>query len=277
MRLYCVPGENHLFEGGKMTRRIRRLLRPFCLKQHKPSRLMTLLALLIAASAVAQPIASARTFYCFGKPATIVGTGRADTIYGTAGDDVIYAGGGADGVLGEPLDAGDEPIGRGNDLICGGPGNDNVLTGLYGDDKINGGDGDDNVGGRSELGSDVLQGNAGNDFLRDAYYDSGHNVFRGGTGNDRLLGGDYSSSTMYGGNGNDQLSVLAPYVIDYLYGEAGADSIDSRDWVQATGQPPDTFTPDVVNGGTNPSGTIDLCRVNNEDNRSACESVQEGY
>jgi Ca2+-binding RTX toxin-like protein len=223
------------------------------------------------------PSASAETYSCFGRPATIVGTARADTMYGTTGDDVIYARGGADVVLGEPLDANDEPIGAGNDLICGGPGNDRILTGLNGDDRINGGDGDDNVGGRSELGSDVLQGNAGNDFLRDAIYDSGHNVFRGGAGNDTLLGGDHSSSAMYGGDGNDTLTALAPFVADSLYGQAGADTIDSRDWVQENGAPPDTFTPDVVNGGTNASGTSDLCLMDSEDTYAGCETAQFGY
>jgi Ca2+-binding RTX toxin-like protein len=247
------------------------------LKHIQHSRLVVIAVLLLTGLLVGIPAASAKTYYCFGKPATIVGTGRANTIYGTTGDDIIYAGGGADIVLGEPLDANDEPIGAGNDLICGGPGSDSVLTGLNGDDRINGGDGDDNVGGSSEFGSDVLQGNAGNDFVRDAYYDSGHNIFRGGAGNDTLVGGDHSSSTMYGGDGNDKLSALAPFTVDYLYGEAGADTIDSRDWLQETGGPPDTFTPDVVDGGTNVSGTLDRCLMDSADTYAGCETVQFGF
>jgi Ca2+-binding RTX toxin-like protein len=221
--------------------------------------------------------ASAKTFYCFGTPATIVGTARADTIFGTTGDDVIYAGRGADVVLGEPVDADDDPIGSGNDLICGGPGDDRVLTGLNGDDRINGGDGDDFVGGRTEFGSDVLQGNAGDDLLREAIDDSGHNVFRGGVGNDTLVGGDNSSSTMFGGDGDDSLLALAPFTVDRLNGNAGADTIDSRDWVQFEGMPPDTFTPDVVDGGTNAPGTLDICLMDAADTQTGCESIQLGF
>jgi Ca2+-binding RTX toxin-like protein len=233
--------------------------------------------LLLTGLWVGGPAASAKTYYCFGEAATIVGTSSADTIYGTTGDDVIYAGRGADVVLGEPLDANDEAIGAGDDLICGGPGSDRVLTGLNGDDRINGGDGEDNVGGRSELGSDVLQGNAGADFLRDAIDDSGHNVFRGGGGSDVLLGGDHSSSTMYGGDGSDRLTALAPFVADRLYGQAGADTIDSRDWVQEAGEPPDTFTPDVVDAGANASGTSDTCLLDSADTHTGCETTEFGF
>lgn len=234
-------------------------------------------SLVVAALAPNAGVADTRTVSCFGVPATMVGTNGADNMVGTTGDDVIYAGGGVDVVLGEPLDSNDEPIGAGDDLICGGSGSDTLLTGFNGDDRISGGDGDDAVGGRSELGSDVLQGNAGTDFLRDALDDSGHNVFRGGPGNDTLVGGDSSSSTMYGGGGNDSLTALAPGVVDHLYGEAGADTIDARDWDQFNGQPPETFTPDVVNGGTNASGTSDICRVDAPDTVSGCESITLGY
>ena len=247
------------------------------MKHRRRCRLISLAFLPLTVLVLGAPPASAKTYYCFGQSATIVGTASADTIYGTTGDDVIYAGRGADVVLGEPLDANDEPIGAGNDLICGGPGNDPVLTGLNGDDRINGGDGDDNVGGRRELGSDVLQGNAGADFLRDALDDSGHNVFRGGGGSDVLVGGDHSASTMYGGDGNDRLTALAPFVADLLYGQAGADTIDSRDWVQEEGEPPDTFTPDVVNGGANASDTSDTCLLDLADTYTACETTQFGF
>jgi len=122
-----------------------------------------------------------------------------------------------------------------------------------------------------------LQGNAGADFLREALDDSGHNVFRGGDGDDVLIGGDHSSSTMYGGDGNDQLTALAPFVIDHLNGQAGADTIDSRDWVQEEGAPPDTFAPDIVNGGTNLSATLDTCLLDVADSYTACEVIQFGF
>jgi Ca2+-binding RTX toxin-like protein len=242
-------------------------------------RLVTVTVLFSAGLVLTTPAqaANTKTYSCFGQVATIVGTARADTIYGTTGDDVIFAGRGDDTVLGEPLDSNDEPIGAGNDLICGGPGADRILTGLNGDDRINGGDGDDTVGGRSELGSDVLQGNAGDDFLRDALDDSGDNVFRGGTGDDTIVGGDHSSSRMYGGDGNDSLLALAPFVVDRLFGQAGADTIDARDWVQEEGAPPDTFTPDIVDGGTDAAGTVDTCLLDSADTYADCETVQFGF
>jgi Ca2+-binding RTX toxin-like protein len=243
----------------------------------KSLRVVAMTLLLANGLAMGTATASVKIHYCFGEPATIVGTANADTIYGTPGDDVIYAGRGADVILGEPVDDNDEPIGEGNDRICGGPGNDRLLTGFKGDDRVRGGHGDDIVGGRTEFGSDVLRGGRGDDFVREAIYDSGDNLLRGGFGNDTLVGGDHSSSVMYGGGGDDTLRALAPWVADHLNAGSGADTVDSRDWVQEEGVPPDTFTPDVVDGGTNLSETADNCLMDAEDAYVGCESVQFGF
>lgn len=99
-------------------------------------------ALLLVASAVVAD--AARGPRCFGKRATIVGTGKRDRIRGTQGPDVIAALGGKDRVNGR----------GGNDLICGGAGDD-TLTGGGGNDKIDAGRG----------GGESLIGNAGDDLL----------------------------------------------------------------------------------------------------------------
>jgi Ca2+-binding RTX toxin-like protein len=228
--------------------------------------------------AAAVPTAAAQTYYCFGVPATIVGTPGADAIVGTTGDDVIYARGGADNVLGDPLDEEGFPSsGYGNDVICGGGGAD-FITGTAGDDRIGGGGDDDSLGGKWEGGSDVLQGNAGSDTIGEAHFyltesGSDQNVIRGGPGDDDLQGGDYAPSTIYGGGGNDSLTAYAVNAADKLFGEAGADTLDSRDFDAFSGERPTTFTPDIVNGGTNLAGTSDGCTVDSADSYSLCESV----
>ena len=84
--------------------------------------------------------ASACPARCFGKRATICGTGGRDRLTGTAGRDVIVGLKGNDIIKG--LD--------GNDLICGGSGKD-MLVGGRGKDRLDGGGGNDTLdGGRGE-------------------------------------------------------------------------------------------------------------------------------
>jgi Ca2+-binding RTX toxin-like protein len=240
--------------------------------------ILTLGVVVGAAVAMSVTPATASTYFCFGKPATIVGTPRADSIVGTTGDDVIYALGGADSVLGDPLDdEGFPSSGYGDDLICGGQGAD-FITGTAGDDRVDGGKGNDTLGGKWEGGSDVLVGNAGDDTIGEAHFyltesGSDQNVLRGGPGDDRLQGGDYAPSTMYGGDGDDTLTAYAVYVTDELFGGDGADAIDSRDFDAFSGERPTTFTPDNVNGGPNLAGNSDSCTVDSADTYSGCESV----
>ena len=89
--------------------------------------------------------ASACPARCFGKRATICGTGGRDRLTGTAGRDVIVGLQGNDTIKG--LD--------GNDLICGGSGKD-TLVGGRGRDRLDGGGGTDTLdGGR---GNDTCKG-----------------------------------------------------------------------------------------------------------------------
>jgi hypothetical protein len=78
---------------------------------------------------------------------------------------------------------------------------------------------------------------------------------------------------MYGGDGNDSLTAYAVNAVDKLFGEAGVDTIDSRDFDAYSGERPTTFTPDIVNGGSNLTETSDVCTVDSADSYSGCESV----
>ena len=122
---------------------------------------------------------------CFGKRATIVGTGRADRLIGTPRTDVIQ------GLAGR----GDLIKGRGgNDLICGNQGRDRILGG-NGNDKIKG-----------ENGIDTLFGQRGRDLLRTggniAGFRNGVDVGNGGGGADILVG-TRGIDQFSGGPGND--------------------------------------------------------------------------
>src|SRR5918994_1489274 len=106
----------------------------------KASLLRTVMVLVVLATALAvlagtaQPSRAADTaLTCFGRQATITGSG---TIIGTKGDDVIVG------------SFGDDTIGGlgGNDRICGLGGDDFMSRGL-GDDRVDAGPGTDRAGG----------------------------------------------------------------------------------------------------------------------------------
>ena len=82
--------------------------------------------------------ASAASYTCDGKAATIVGTNGADNLRGTSGRDVIVGLGGNDEIDG---------LG-GNDVICGNAGNDEI-DGGRGNDWLHGGAGHDEIDGDS--------------------------------------------------------------------------------------------------------------------------------
>ena len=101
---------------------------------------------------------------CFGKPATIIGSGKRDVLKGTGRRDVIVARGGNDKILAR----------GGNDLICAGAGKDLVKAGA-GNDRVLGQGGPDRIFGQG--GRDFLFGNAGRDFIN------------GGSARDKCRGG----------------------------------------------------------------------------------------
>ena len=122
-----------------------------------------------AASVGPLEIAASPVVRCFGKPATIVGSGRRDVLKGTAKRDVIVARGGNDKILGR----------GGNDLICAGGGKDLVKAG-GGKDRVSGGGGSDSIFGQG--GADLLFGNGGGDLLHGG---ADRDKCRGGAGRDR--------------------------------------------------------------------------------------------
>jgi Ca2+-binding RTX toxin-like protein len=157
----------------------------------------------------------ASTPRCFGKPATIVGSG---TIHGTARADVIVAGPGDDHIFG----------GGGDDRICAGAGND-VIEGGLGSDRIEAGPGDDEVlgGNGSDLvlggpGDDRILGERGNDRLDGG---PGTDYLDAGLGDDTADGGPGNDDRVIGGIGNDKLDG-GPGDGDVLEGDFGEDILD---------------------------------------------------
>lgn len=131
---------------------------------------------------------------CFGRTATIVGTGKSETLRGTRGRDVIVGKGGNDRLVGK----------RGNDLMCGGRGSD-FLIGDVGNDRMSAGAGSE----------EALWGGPGNDFL-----DGGPGVFedvRYPTAPGPVTV-DLRTGTA-GGEGNDDTIVNVDQVIGSPYGD----------------------------------------------------------
>lgn len=131
---------------------------------------------------------------CWGRPATIVGSGL---IHGTRGDDVIVVRG-----------AGEVHAGAGDDRVCGalvvfgGPGSDRIRYGGRGGDypELHGGAGADVIVlRRARLG--YLYGEGGPDVLRGA---GGEQWLSGGPGDDRIAGGD-GADHLFGQRGDDEL------------------------------------------------------------------------
>jgi len=199
-------------------------------------RLALLLGVLLLSSVVASiPRAAADEAppTCFGRVATIwgsgllegtpgddviVGDGAEDTIYGYEGDDIICGLSHADTIYGGP---GNDRIrgGLGKDVIDGGEGADVVIGGV-GRDTLIGGPGSDRIlgnGDRDDVtggdGNDVIVGNNGNDLLRGG---DGDDEMRGGKGDDEMQGGPGNDS-LQGGTGDD-----------YLFGDEGDDLLQGR-------------------------------------------------
>lgn len=127
---------------------------------------------------------------CFGRIATIVGTGGNDKLVGTRGPDVIVGRGGTDHIYGR----------GGRDRICGGSGEDRLYGG-GGHDRVHAGLGDES--GRGSW----LYGGRGNDRLLGSRFGDGERIY-GGPGNDLLRAFDcYDIYTdeLFGGPGDDVL------------------------------------------------------------------------
>ena len=230
---------------------------------------------------------------------SLIGRGGRDYLIGGAGNDYAYVGDGDVFLGGDDADimAGSTRINNftqyviesGEHYADGGAGND-VLMGALGVDVLLGGEGDDQLWGenRSEgwIGqvadgqgafvnvaqtafvsatgaADILDGGAGNDYLRG---DGGDDVLLGGIGVDTLYGDDETldgvtpgDDLLDGGAGNDQLfggggsdRLLGGADNDTLFGDFLNDPIGANDWLDG-GSGNDTLAggqgDDVLVGG----------------------------
>lgn len=155
---------------------------------------------------------------------------------------------------------------NGDDLLFGTPGADSIDA-LAGNDNVSGGAGDDTIDGNAGddtinggVGNDSLTGGAGTDVLdfSDATYDvsirviqnlaasafgndtiSGFEAYRGGSGNDSIIGSDDGSfiETISGGAGDDALTGGGgPDILDGGSGSDlmfGSDGIDEVTYVSS--------------------------------------------
>jgi Ca2+-binding RTX toxin-like protein len=133
---------------------------------------------------------------------TMYGSDGADTLNGDAGKDAMYGGSGNDilsGGLGNDAMFGDD----GNDTLNGDAGDD-YLVGGAGNNVLFGGQGNDRLYGEGvnsgRKDSSTLLGGEGNDDLQ---CDFGSDLLQGDEGDDTLNGGGGNSDTLIGGAGSD--------------------------------------------------------------------------
>lgn len=235
-------------------------------------------ALLPASAAQAAP-------KCFGRTATIVGTGGSDRLVGTSGNDVIFGGGGTDLIKGRGgndricAGSGEDTLrgGRGRDrlsagggdesgrgsIMFGGRGHDLLLGNNFAGEKMRGGGGNDTLHalGTNRTYEDVLQGGPGDDEL---IQEQGPSYLEPGPGNDRVSGaGDPAAEEAFHSSDNvdylDLSSTLGPLVVDLAAGTASGEGDDQVTGVEVVigGAFDDTLTGggvESVDGGTQPIG-----------------------
>ena len=201
--------------------------------------------------------------------ATVDGSGGNDHISGPAW--AIFGGDGNDVIEGQDVEGGagdDNIVMGGQGFAFGGTGNDDITSSFEG---ARGGDGDDVLRGRaSQDGEGMLYGDQGNDLLIGA---SGTSLLIGGAGADMLYGNDGHDilvsglgsnieeylldnpdidgerDHLFGGNGNDQLSIGYG---DSADGGAGSDKLR----VSLRGATSDVMLdlPALLAGGAGPGG-----------------------
>ena len=215
-------------------------------------------------------------------PDVLIGGAGDDALFGLDGDDSLDGGDGDDRLYGasgnDTLVGGDGRdslrAGAGADSLSGGDGNDTLLPGDSTDeaDTVTGGDGGDVlhyrestadltiVRGENGVGDDVevALGGTGNDSIR------GFLRTDGGGGDDTLVGDADGPSALLGGDGDDDLRLLAAGFLD---GGDGADTLlagdgddtlaaDRQDTLDAGGGENDLFFPRLADGVT-----VDLRQV----------------
>ena len=193
---------------------------------------------------------------------TVFAGGGTDIIDAEKGNNAIHAGTGADTIYG----------GTGKDTIYGGAGHDKLVAG--GKSLIYAGSGANTLyGGATSHAHDTLYGGAGADLLRVTQGNNyvrggtGLNTIHGGSGHDTLVGG--GQSLVYAGSGASSLyGGLSASAHDTLYGGSGNDFLSVKEGTNVLhagtgleqtlkgGTGSDSFTVssvknahDVVNGG----------------------------
>ena len=230
-------------------------------------RLLTVVAAVVLASMLAPLPASAQTAHtCFGEPATIVGTPGDDDIRSDIDTDVVVGLAGVDRLGGR--------------LVCGGKDGDGELVGF----RVNGGPGDDWEIFLDTTG-DLAIGGPGHD----RFFDRGlagepTQVWRGGTGSDRLTMGGGPEDVFYGGAGNDmttggesawseKLRLFGGDDNDQLFGGLGKDKIYGQagdDFLQANYY---RFRPDTISDFIDGGEGFDTCILETGDRAVNCEDV----
>jgi len=185
-------------------------------------------------------VAGTHTVIGNGQDNVITGTGAGNNIFsGGYGNDTLNGGGGDDNLNG----------GAGNDILNGGDGND-VLAGGFGTDTVNGGAGDDTIVINSGEFFDNVDGGTGRDTLDMSsvtrsgdLFDfaagaitttfatgtptlAGIEVFRDGSGGNRIIAADGVDGNSYFGNGGDDTMVASATAIESMDGGAGFDILD---------------------------------------------------
>ena len=201
--------------------------------------------LAVTGAAVVPTPAQAVTPTCFGRAATIVGTGSSETIRGTSGPDVIVGRGGSDTIDGR----------GGDDWICdpSGPNDLNSLHGGAGDDhvrgamELEGGPGDDVLIVDGTAGSTVhVVGGTGADTLRAPVLKA---LFVPGPGRDLVVGNDIPDDEVsYRSSG---YAVQVDLAAGVAVGQ-GRDTLKRVDW--ATG----SRYGDLLRGTGGPNGLTGL-------------------
>ena len=179
-------------------------------------------ALMLGAVVVAEAKAVPK---CFGRAATIVGSGQSDTLRGTKGRDVIVAKGGNDRLVGR---GGNDLMcgGRGSDFLVGGGGNDRMSSGAGSEEALAGGPGDDHMDGGAGGFEDVRYVSARGPVTVDLRAGTAS-----GEGNDTIANvdqviGSMNDDVIYLGDEADTFEVaLALSGDDTIYGLAGDDAL----------------------------------------------------
>ncbi|MFM5950771.1 MAG: putative Ig domain-containing protein [Novosphingobium sp.] len=166
----------------------------------------------------------------YASEAAINTVAQVNNLAGGTIEGLIFLDTGDDVVVNDGAVLGDVDMGDGNDIYSGsgivsgvvdmGFGDDTYTGGLLGDraagargnDTMRGGAGADLLLGG--FGNDTLYGDAGNDGLigewgNDVIYTSGGDYVEGGSGNDRVVLGDYTFEILSGGSGVDTLVLAA--------------------------------------------------------------------